>query len=61
MSKIVVTNFSGNAGKSTISRHLLAPRMNNATVIPVESINSDGSDDVAIKGRQFAERYKKAY
>jgi hypothetical protein len=55
MSKIVVTNFSGNAGKSTISRHLLAPRMNNATVIPVESINSDGSDDVAIKGRQFAE------
>lgn len=57
MSKIAVMNFSGNAGKSTISRHLLAPRMNNATVIPIESINSDGdgSDDIAIRGRQFAD------
>lgn len=53
--KIAVINFSGNVGKSTVARHLLAPRMNNATVIPVESINSDGTQDEAIKGKQFGE------
>lgn len=53
--KVAVINFSGNVGKSTVARHLLAPRMNNATVIPVESINSDGTQDEAIKGKQFGE------
>lgn len=53
--KIAVINFSGNVGKSTISRHLLAPRLNDATIIPVESINSDGSQDDAIRGKQFGE------
>lgn len=53
--KTVVINFSGNTGKSTIARHLLASRMNNAQIIPVESLNSDGSDgDEAVRGRQFA-------
>jgi len=53
--KIAVINFSGNVGKSTVARHLLAPRMNSASVIPVESINSDGTQDEAIKGKQFGE------
>lgn len=53
--KIAVINFSGNVGKSTVARHLLAQRMNNASVIPVESINSDGTQDEAIKGKQFGE------
>lgn len=53
--KIAVINFSGNVGKSTVARHLLAPRMNNADVIPVESINSDGAQNEAIKGKQFGE------
>ena len=53
--KIAVINFSGNVGKSTVARHLLAPRMNSATVVPVESINSDGTQDEAIKGKQFGE------
>lgn len=53
--KIAVINFSGNVGKSTVARHLLASRMNNAAVIPVESINSDGTQDEAIKGKQFGE------
>lgn len=53
--KVAVINFSGNVGKSTVARHLLAPRLNNATVIPVESINSDGTQDEAIKGKQFGE------
>lgn len=53
--KVAVINFSGNVGKSTVARHLLAPRMNGATVVPVESINSDGTQDEAIKGKQFGE------
>ena len=51
--KVAVINFSGNVGKTTVARHLAAPRMNNATVIPVESLNSDGTDDEVIKGREF--------
>jgi hypothetical protein len=53
--KIAVINFSGNVGKSTVARHLLAPRMNGAPVIPVESINSDGTEDETIRGKQFGE------
>lgn len=52
--KVVVTNFSGNTGKSTVARHLLAPRLNKAQIIAVESINSDGTDGgEAVRGRQF--------
>lgn len=53
--KIAVMSFSGNVGKSTVARHVLAPRMNDAVVIPVETINSDGTEDEAIKGREFGE------
>lgn len=53
--KVGVINFSGNVGKSTVARHLLAPRMGNAQIIPVESINSDGTEDEAIRGKQFDE------
>ena len=53
--KVAVINFSGNVGKSTVARHLLAPRLNNAEVIPIESINSDGTDETAIRGKQFGE------
>ena len=51
--KTIVMNFSGNVGKSTIARHLLSPRMNNARIIPVESINSDGSQDEAMRGKEY--------
>ena len=51
--KIGVINFSGNVGKTTISRHLLSPRMNNAPIISIESINSNGSGEVALKGKEF--------
>ena len=53
--KIAVISFSGNVGKTTIARHLLAPRLPGARVIAIESINAgDGEGDV-IRGRQFAE------
>ena len=38
--KIIISNFTGNVGKSTISQHLLAPRIPGAELISVESINS---------------------
>ena len=53
--KIAVINFSGNVGKSTISRHLLAPRIPDAQILAVETINSDGTDDEAVKGKDFGE------
>lgn len=53
--KIAVINFSGNVGKSTVAQHLLAPRMDNAPIIPIESINSDGKDTGALRGSQFDE------
>ncbi len=39
--KVAVINFSGNVGKTTIARHLLAPRITGAEVISIESINAD--------------------
>lgn len=53
--KIAVINFSGNVGKSTVARHLLAPRIPDAQVLAVETINSDGTDDEAVKGKEFGE------
>jgi len=54
--KIAVINFSGNVGKSTVARHLLAPRLEDAQVIAVESINSDDREkESALRGSQFDE------
>lgn len=51
--KIAVLSFSGNVGKSTICRHLLSPRLNNAQIFSVESINSDGSEGDAARGKEI--------
>lgn len=53
--KVGVINFSGNVGKTTVSRHLLSPRMNNAKILAIESINSDGSTEEAMRGKQFGD------
>jgi MinD-like ATPase involved in chromosome partitioning or flagellar assembly len=53
--KIAVINFSGNVGKSTVAQHLLAPRLGNAPIIAVESINSGGDDVDALRGSQYDE------
>ena len=53
--KVAVISFSGNVGKTTISRHLLAPRMRGAKVISIESINAGDDQGHVIRGRQFAE------
>jgi hypothetical protein len=54
---IIVLNFSGNIGKSVISRHLLAPRLN-AKVVSVETINANDHDKTEVKqvkANQFKE------
>jgi MinD-like ATPase involved in chromosome partitioning or flagellar assembly len=53
--KVAVINFSGNVGKTTVARHLLAPRIAGAEVIAIESINADDGQAQALRGRQFGE------
>lgn len=56
--KIAVINFSGNVGKTTIARQLLAPRMK-AQSFAVESLNAstsdEGKDTARLKGKQFGD------
>ena len=42
-------------GKTTVARHLLAPRIPGCQVVAVESINADDGLPVVIRGRQFAQ------
>ncbi len=55
---ICVLNISGNVGKTTISVHMLRPRIANASIISVENLNS-GIEDFhieeaeTIKGKRF--------
>lgn len=57
--KVVVINFCGNVGKTTISGQLLKPRMNNAPIFSVESLNVDATSDgiqvERFKGKKFGE------
>lgn len=55
--KIAVTSYSGNVGKTTVSRHCLLPRITGARLISIESINADDAQAQAqaLRGRQFAE------
>lgn len=53
--KVAVISVSGNVGKTTIARHLLAPRIAGAEIISVESINADEHQGDAVRGRQFGE------
>jgi hypothetical protein len=60
--KIAVINFSGNVGKSTVARHLLAPRLPGADVIAIESINADeavGAPAQTMRGQEFGELQEK--
>ncbi|WP_457356060.1 StbB family protein [Roseateles sp. P5_D6] len=53
--KIAVINFSGNVGKTTISKHLLMPRICGAELISIESLNAGDAQGPALRGRQFGE------
>lgn len=55
--KIAVINFSGNVGKTTVAGHLLKPRMGDAKIFSVETLNTDGAADglevEKMRGKQF--------
>jgi hypothetical protein len=57
--KVAVINFSGNVGKTTVAGHLLKPRMGNAPIFSVESLNVDAtSDGLAVeklKGKHYGD------
>jgi MinD-like ATPase involved in chromosome partitioning or flagellar assembly len=52
--KIAIINFSGNVGKTTIARHLLAPRIKDVEIVSVESANADEQEIDALRGKDFA-------
>lgn len=52
----VVINNSGNSGKSTVTDNLIAPRLEGAKVIRVESINThDGDAEDNMTGKQYGD------
>lgn len=57
--KVAVLNFSGNVGKTTVAGHLLKPRMGDAPIYSIESINTgadaDGLDVEKMRGKKFGE------
>ena len=61
--KIAVINFSGNVGKTTVAAHLLKPRMADAPIFSIESLNidasADGLDVEKMKGKRFGDLQEK--
>ncbi len=57
--KVAVLNFSGNVGKTTVAGHLLKPRMGDAPIFSVESLNVDASADgltvEKMRGKKFGD------
>lgn len=55
--RVAVLNYTGNVGKTVIAANLLAPRMNNAPVYAIETINetaaSMGVDVQKLRGDEF--------
>lgn len=55
--KIALMNFSGNVGKTTIAGNLLKPRMGDAKIFSIESINqgadADGLEVEKMLGKKF--------
>lgn len=51
--RIGIINISGNTGKTTVARHLLSPRMLDAEIISIETVNSDGKEDKAVRAEEF--------
>ena len=57
--KVAVINYSGNVGKTSIASHLLKPRMADAQIFSIESINqgadAEGLDVEKMKGKKYGE------
>lgn len=56
MSYSMCINFSGNSGKSTITDNMIAPRLEGAEIIRIETINSHEGDDADnLKGKEYGQ------
>ncbi len=53
--KIALINFSGNVGKSTLAKHLFQPRLGNAELVAIETINADEGADMTVNGQRFGQ------
>lgn len=52
---VALINFSGNVGKTTLAYHLFKPRLNNAYLVGVETINDAGDFyDSKVKAKDFS-------
>lgn len=52
--RILIANYSGNVGKSTIAKELLAPRIS-GSMVSIETVNSGGDPDaIEISHRNFS-------
>ncbi len=52
--KVAVLNLTGNVGKTTIAANLLSPRMGNAPVIAVETLNDTTRELAGVKVEKYA-------
>lgn len=61
--KVAILNYSGTVGKTTLAAHMLSPRMENAPIFSIETINESadklGLDIEKIKGENFRTLFKK--
>lgn len=49
--KLAVINCSGNVGKTTVSRHVLEPRIPDCQLVTMETIDTAQGQPVTIRGR----------
>ena len=61
--KVVIINYTGTVGKTTIAANLLSPRMGGAPIYAIESINETaenlGLDVEQLRGNKFRELFKR--
>jgi hypothetical protein len=62
---VVVINYTGTVGKTTVSVHLLAPRMSGASVFAIETINQAADEHgIAVeklRGENFRQLFSKLF
>lgn len=56
--KIAILNYSGNVGKTTLARDLFKYRLPDYELITIESVNSDGEEDMIIRGEDGDKIYE---
>ncbi|KPX95709.1 hypothetical protein ALO63_200026 [Pseudomonas amygdali pv. mori] len=61
--KVVIINYTGTVGKTTIAANVLSPRMDGAPIYAIESINETaenlGLDVEKLRGNKFRELFKR--